>query len=113
MHELAITEEILSLVLSEGQKNNAERVKQVTLVIGEMTGIVNESVSFYFNEISKGTIAEGAHLLFKRVPAAGKCRDCAHQFEVKDFVWACPHCGSLNIDITAGKELYLESLEVI
>ncbi len=113
MHELAVTEEILSLVLSEANKNSATKVKHVKLVIGEMTGIVNESVSFYFNEISKGTIAEGATLSFKRIPAAGRCRDCGYQFEVKDFVWACPHCESLNINITAGKELYLESLGVI
>lgn len=113
MHELAITEEILHLVLSEASKNSATKVKKVKLVIGEMTGIVNDSVSFYFDEISKGTIAEQAILSFERVPAAGECRDCGHKFEVKDFVWACPHCGSLNINITAGKELYLESLEVI
>jgi len=113
MHELAITEEILNLVLSEASRNNAAKVKDVKLVIGEMTGIVNESVAFYFDEISKGTVAEGAKLSFKRVPAAGKCRDCGHQFVVKDFIWACPDCGSLNIDITAGKELYLESLGVI
>lgn len=113
MHELAITEEILNLVVSEAKKNSATKVKLVKLVIGEMTGIVNESVSFYFNEISKKTIAEGAGLSFRRIPAAGRCRDCGHEFEVKDFVWACPHCGSLNINITAGKELYLESIEVI
>lgn len=113
MHELAVTEEILSLVLDEAQKSNATKVKHVKLIIGEMTGIVNDSVLFYFNEIRKGTIAEEARLSFKRVPAAGRCRDCGHDFEVKDFVWACPSCGSLNIDITAGKELYVESIEVI
>ncbi len=113
MHELAVTEEILNLVVSEAEKSNATKVKHVKLVIGEMTGIVNESVSFYFNEISKSTIAEGAVLSFRRIPAAGRCRDCGDEFEVKDFVWACPQCGSLNIDIKAGKELYLESIEVI
>jgi len=113
MHELAITEEILSLVVAEAEKNNATKVKHVKLMIGEMTGIVNDSVLFYFNEISKGTIAEEARLSFTRILAAGRCRDCGNEFAVKDFVWACPRCGSLNIDIAAGKELYLESIEVI
>jgi hydrogenase nickel incorporation protein HypA/HybF len=112
MHELAITEDMLSLVLSEARKHDAQKVNRVQLRIGEMTGIVGDSVRFYFEQISKDTIAEGAILSFDFVPAAARCRDCGHQFDIADFVWSCPKCHSLNIDIVAGNELYLESLEV-
>jgi len=112
MHELAITEDMLNLVLAEAEKHGAQKVNCVKLVIGEMTGIVSDCVRFCFEQISKDTIAEGATLSFDVIPAAGRCRDCRERFQIADFIWACPNCHSLNIDIVAGRELYLESLEV-
>ena len=112
MHELAITKSMLDLVLAEAEKVGTKEVKKINLVIGRMYGVVDECVQFYFQFLSRGTIAEGACLSFKMIPATVLCRSCDNLFELKDFDWACPNCGGNSLEIVAGKELFIESIEV-
>ncbi len=112
MHELSITQTLLDIVLEQAAANDAQRVGQVRLVIGEMSGIADESVRFYFELLSKGTIAEGACLAVRRVPATARCRECGERFAFDRLSWVCPTCGAVQIEIVEGKEMHLESLEV-
>ena len=112
MHELAITQSMLDLVLGEAEKAKAKKVGKINLVIGGMTGVVGECVRFYFEFLSKGTPAEGAALAIKAVSTQARCRGCGKVFELKEFDWTCPSCRGNNIEIVAGKELFLESIEV-
>jgi len=112
MHELAITQSMLDLVLTQAGKAGAKEVGRINLVIGEMTGVVKECIQFYFDFLSQGTLAEGAALSFTAVATKARCRVCDKLFELKEFDWACPHCGGREIEIVAGKELFVESIEV-
>ena len=112
MHELAITQSMLEVVLEQAETAGAKEVGKINLVIGEMCGIVEESVQFYFNFLSQGTPAEGAALSFTMVPTMARCRDCGKTFELGEFDWACPYCDQNGLEITAGKELRIESIEV-
>ena len=112
MHELAITKSMLDLVLEQAEKAEAKEVEKINLVIGEMCGVVDDCVQFYFNFLSQGTIAEGATLSFTMVPTMARCRVCDKPFELKEFDWTCPYCQSDKIEIIAGKELFVESIEV-
>ena len=112
MHELAITQSMFDLVLEQAGKAGARKVGKINLVIGEMTGVVGDCVQFYFDFLSKETIAEGAHLSFKTVPVTARCRDCDKVFELKEFDWTCPYCQGSSMEIIAGKELFVESIEV-
>jgi len=112
MHELAITQSMLNLVLGQAEQAKAKRVGKINLVIGEMTGVVGDCVRFYFDLLSKGTPADGATLSFKAVPTQARCRGCGKLFEVREFDWTCPRCNGNNIEIVAGKELFVESIEV-
>ncbi len=112
MHELSITQSMLNLVLEEAEKAKANKVGKINLVIGGMTGVVGECVRFYFDLLSKGTPADGAALAIKAVSTQAKCRDCGKLFEVSEFDWTCPGCSGNNIEVVAGKELFVESIEV-
>jgi hydrogenase nickel incorporation protein HypA/HybF len=112
MHELAITQSMLDLVLKQAENAGAERVAKIDLVIGEMSGVVDECVEFYFEFLSKDTIAQGAVLSFKRVPMQARCRSCGELFTPKEFDWSCPICHNDSMEIVAGNELYIESIEV-
>jgi len=112
MHELAITQSMLDLVLEEAEKAGAKEVGRINLVIGQMSGIVEECVKFYFDFLSKGTLAERATLSFTVTPAMARCRSCDRLFELKEFDWACPYCQDNNMEIVAGKEILVESIEV-
>jgi len=112
MHELAITQSMLDLVLEQAEKAGAKEVGKINLIIGEMTGVVEECVQFYFNFLSQGTIVEGAALSFTMIPTMARCRGCHKLFELKEFDWSCPYCQGSSMEIIAGKELYVESIEV-
>jgi hydrogenase nickel incorporation protein HypA/HybF len=103
---------MLDLVLEEAKKAGAERVGKINLVIGEMSGIVDQCVEFYFEFLSQDTIAKGATLSFKKTPTQARCRNCGELFIPKEFDWSCPSCQDGSIEIVAGKELYVESIEV-
>jgi len=113
MHELPVTEGILSTALEAARQNKAARITDIYLVIGDMTSIVDDSVQFYFDLLSKDTIAAGAALHFERQPAQGICWDCNHKFEASPpLTPLCPVCGSARMQITGGREFYVDSIEV-
>jgi len=111
MHEMAITQSMLDLVLKKAGEAKAGKVLKVDIVIGNMTGVVDSCVQAYFDIMSKDTAAEGAALSFNNIPARARCRKCGHAFSPEHY-WSCPECQSPDVEITAGKELYIESIEV-
>ena len=112
MHEMAITRSMFDLVLQYAEQAGAKRVGKINLVIGELTGVVGESVQFYLEFLSKGTVAEGAALDVTTVPAKVRCRDCGETFGMKEFDWTCSVCGGKSLEPVAGRELLVESIEV-
>ena len=113
MHELPITKGILSIALETSQAHGSRRVTAIDIAIGELSSIVDDSIQFYFDALSEGTLAEGAQLNFRRAAAAAHCWDCAQKFEVRAPLEAlCPHCGSAKLQIISGKEFHVESIEV-
>ncbi len=112
MHELAITQSMFELVLEQAEKAKAKKVDKINLVIGEMTGVIGDCVQFYFNFLSQGTLAEEATISLTMVPPKAKCQNCNETFKLKEFDWTCPHCGSNGMEIIAGQELFVESIEV-
>ena len=112
MHELPVTQGMLSIALDHAAKAGAKRITRINLLIGEMSGIVDDSVQFYFDFVSKETAAEGATLNFERVPARFRCRACDTTFSPSDREWTCPRCGELSVEIMAGREFYVDSIEV-
>lgn len=112
MHELPVTESILEIALKHAQKAGARHITAVHLVIGQMASIVDDSVQFYWDFVSKDTLAEGAQLTFRRIPAELQCQDCQKRYAPDGTVLACPQCGSTRVKIVAGEEFYLEAIDV-
>ena len=112
MHELTITQNMVDIAVEQAEAAGANQIKRINLVVGQMSGIVEESVQFYFGFINKDTIAEGATLNFKTIPTTAKCLNCGTQFELPEYDWVCPSCHSTKMEIVSGKELFIESIEV-
>ena len=110
MHELSVTRHLLEIVLQHA--GDAERVTQLNLVIGELSGIVGESVQFYWDIVTKDTKASDSHLNISRVPVEFRCQECSHEFSPGSDGFACPSCDSSLLEIISGKEFFLESIEV-
>lgn len=112
MHELAIANSIVKTVMAEAARRDFKRITAVGLRIGVLSDVVPEALDFGFTAIIADTPLEGARLEIERIPVAGTCRSCSHDFEVKEFVFVCPQCGSKTIDVNRGNELDIAYVEV-
>ena len=112
MHELAVTESIVSIACRHALQAGAERVVRINLVIGDLSTIVDDSVQFYFDFVSQNTAAFGATLVFERVPVRLLCEGCGHRWHPADSDWECPACHEQRAGVISGREFYVDSIEV-
>ncbi len=40
------------------------------------------------------------------------CSDCGKETVMKDYMFRCSHCDSVNVAITAGDRMYVESIDI-
>lgn len=112
MHELSVVESMMAVVLKHAEKNRASEVSRVNLVLGEMSTVMEDPVRFYFELISRDTIAEGAELSFRRTQLIARCPDCGKEFKVEEYDFTCPECGGTDTEIVSGREFQVESIEI-
>ena len=113
MHELAVTESILEIATQTAKEHAATKVTDIYLRLGQLSSIVDESVQFYWDIISQGTLAEGAELHFTHVPARLRCKDCGTEFELTEKLTPCPACQSIALEIIQGEEFQVDSIEIL
>ena len=112
MHELNITQSILSIVLEKAKEIKTGKVTKVDLLVGRLTGCVPECIQLQFQILSHNTAAAGAGLVFNQPPVKLHCRKCNRDYTSDTLDLTCPECRTLEIDILSGSELYVESMEV-
>jgi hydrogenase nickel incorporation protein HypA/HybF len=112
MHELPITQSLLEIALRHAQKSEAKRITDLHIVMGELATMVDDSIQFYWDMIAEGTIAQGAKLHFRRVPAELQCMACFTKYAPKEMELLCPNCGSVGAKVIAGEEFSLEAIDV-
>ena len=113
MHELSVTESILEIALRHAEQAGGCRITALHLVLGDLATIVDDSVQFYWDIISKDTICEASRLHFNYIEARFLCQECEKEFSIEREMLPCPYCGSINIRILSGEEFYLESIEIV
>ena len=79
MHELGVAESILEITL---RHSRGAKVDAVRLVIGELSTYLDNSITFFWDELSKGTLAEGSRLEFRQEPGGMDCY--VESIEVED-----------------------------
>jgi hydrogenase nickel incorporation protein HypA/HybF len=112
MHELSVTESILEISLRHANKVNAKRITNLYLVIGQFASIVDDSVQFYWDIVSEGTLADGALLHFRRIPATLCCLECNHQYNPGNDGFSCPNCKSERVKVITGEEFFMEAIDI-
>jgi hydrogenase nickel incorporation protein HypA/HybF len=109
MHELSIAQAVLATVERHAE---GRRVTRVELEVGHLRQVVPSALIFSFQLVTDGTVAEGAELELREVPAAGTCRSCGSETTLPELPLCCRHCGSFDVEVTRGEELLIDSLEV-
>jgi hydrogenase nickel incorporation protein HypA/HybF len=112
MHEFSLMMGVIDAVSETAKANGATCVTVVNLTVGDMTEVVEEAMDFAFDVLKEDTVAKDAKLNIKFVHPRSYCAACDIEFEHDRYHWACPKCDSLATKLIAGRELYIESIEV-
>jgi hydrogenase nickel incorporation protein HypA/HybF len=112
MHELSVTESVLEIALRHGRSAQARQITDIYLVIGQLTSLVDDSIQFYWDMIAQDTLAHGARLHFKRIPAQLQCLDCNQRYTPGPLDMACTSCASTHVRVVAGDEFFVEAIEI-
>ena len=111
MRELNITQTFLAKVIRHVNETHSKRATAIHIAIGEISELDQTSIQTHWQELSKGTSAEHAHLQFRLIPAEVQCMACFQKYHPVNQKISCPYCGSVGAKILTGEECTLESIE--
>jgi hydrogenase nickel incorporation protein HypA/HybF len=109
VHELSLSSAIVNTVVKHAADHP---VTVVYLRVGAMRQVVPDTLDFYFEFVARGTVCEGARLEQELIPAALHCRACGHEWAIEIPAFRCPECAGSDVEIAAGNEFEVESIEV-
>lgn len=112
MHELSLMSAILESVEEAARDAGAVKVTAVSLVIGDMTEVVDETLRFAFDVLTEDTVCDGAELRVRYVSPSSRCLDCGAEFSHDRYHLKCPECGSIATELLTGREMTIENIEV-
>ncbi|HEY6476249.1 MAG TPA: hydrogenase maturation nickel metallochaperone HypA [Polyangia bacterium] len=108
MHELALMENMVAAV---GERVRPARVGRLRLQIGQLAGVLPETIAFCFALCARGTALDGARLEIDEVCGRGLCRRCGGDVTMETAADRC-RCGSAEIEVMGGRELRVATLEL-
>lgn len=109
MHEFSLTQNLLDMALKNA---DSRRIVNVHLLIGPFSDEREESIQFYWRDLAKGTLGEGAKLHFQYVKAEMKCLACGGTFNLDGEESLCVYCQSDRLKLLSSDEVRLERIEV-
>jgi len=112
MHEMALMDEVRTIVLQAAEAHHFQRVLRVVLEIGQLSGVQPEAMSFCFDVVMADSPAAGAVLEIEEVPGRAWCPACAAEVAIASRLDPCPHCGGLPGRVIQGTEMRVRDLEV-
>jgi hydrogenase nickel incorporation protein HypA/HybF len=119
MHELSMAMSVLDIILEKAKEENATRIYEVNMEIGELLFLNPEQFQFCMELVVEKTLAEGAKINITITPSKLRCKTCGNEFcwrtSPGDYmvfpVLQC-ECGSKDLKIIEGRELNIVSIRI-
>lgn len=112
MHELSIAQALVERADTLCREQKAGRVTALSLCVGTLSGVDPEALKAAFPLAAEDGRSSGAELKIEVIEAEVKCRTCGGQSVPEAPFIYCAACGSRDVEIRRGRELYIQSMEV-
>jgi hydrogenase nickel incorporation protein HypA/HybF len=109
MHELSLSSAIVNTVAKHAE---GRRVTVVNLRVGKLRQVIPDTLDFYFEFVARDSVCEGARLIQEVIDARLRCSSCDHEWDIEIPAFRCPVCSGSDVEIVAGNEFEVESIEV-
>ncbi|MDD3429768.1 MAG: hydrogenase maturation nickel metallochaperone HypA [Oscillospiraceae bacterium] len=111
MHELGIVFHIIKSVEKVGAEQNLRVVSDVTLELGEVSGVVDAYLQDCWKwAAGRSALLQGAQLKIEKVLAKTLCEDCGKTYGTVEHGKICPYCGGENTHLTCGNEMNIKEI---
>jgi hydrogenase nickel incorporation protein HypA/HybF len=110
MHELSLAGEVIKIAEYESEKNMARLVKEITIEVGNFSGVDVNAFESALGLLSEGSIIEKARLNVVRINGKGFCPVCEKEYEMNQRIDTCPGCHSFPSEVRGGYEFRVVSL---
>ncbi|MGM9572438.1 MAG: hydrogenase maturation nickel metallochaperone HypA [bacterium] len=113
MHESAMIDSFVDIVEKKVAEFDVKRVTKIKLKVGKLTCLAPTTLKNCFDVVAEERdLLRGAVLEVEEVPLKAECHQCHKVFLVENNLFSCPYCHHEQIKIVAGRELFIESVEV-
>jgi len=112
MHEYAITQSLIDSCEEHARRNSARKVTKVVIKIGVLSGVEPYLLSEAFENFKLDTLCHEAELVLNLQKVKVRCNVCDAEQELDRNEFVCPKCGSYDINVIDGEDMYLMSLEL-
>ncbi len=113
MHELSIVLSIVDIAEQQVTLNNAQRVEEIELEIGQLAGVEWSALDFAWEAATKNTVLDKSFRKLTVIEGKARCLECGQAFSAPTLYSECPVCGSFFSDLLSGKELRVKTLTLI
>ncbi|MCP3942251.1 MAG: hydrogenase maturation nickel metallochaperone HypA [Desulfobacteraceae bacterium] len=113
MHEMGIAEQLVQISLDAIPKSMpTPRVEILNLKIGKLASVVEHSLTFCFEIITKDTPLENVKLVIESMPVKIHCKTCHKEWEVDTPMFKCLNCEDGEVEIISGRQIEISSMEL-
>jgi hydrogenase nickel incorporation protein HypA/HybF len=112
MDERELANHVLEIADRTAYQHAAQRIVSIQLSIGGRRIIDLERLASIFNQVARGTVAEGAQLHVKVLPVRHHCRNCGADFDGTASDVPCPECGHPHTEPIGGEEIRVLEIQV-
>ena len=114
MHELGVVFYIIRDVKAVAAENNVSKVAEVTIELGEVSGVIPEYLTDCWEwACKKEPLMVGAKLNIETMQAITFCEDCRQEYPTVQYAKICPHCGSENTYLLRGRDVNIKDITVM
>ncbi len=115
MHELGIVFNIIKEVDSIAEQNKVKEVKEVTLEIGEVSGVIPTYLTdcWKWACLHRSKLMKNCELKVIKLKAKSFCEDCETAYDTVKHGRKCPNCGSAKTYLITGKETNIKDIKVV
>ena len=110
MHEYSLVEALVRRVEAEARKHGALAIHELSVRVGDLSGVDPELFRTAYETFRAGTICEKAPLVLSRVVATWSCPACAKPIP-KGAILRCAACGEPARLDDGGDALTLDRIE--
>ena len=112
LHELSLAQAVWRQVGGEMEKHAGACLVALEVTVGRFSGADPEAFEFALRLLAEDSPWPDAEVRLRTEPVRLLCRTCARRYETETLDLACPGCGGYDVEVTGGRDLRLESLEI-